>query len=194
MKYVNNGVQVDAIQWNGQNKDEIIRFFGDDPTKLDYQSANGMYMIYVDQLYLRMANGQLLVNIGDYVVKTPRLTYYPSNPNEFERDHKSVGAGDTKMLSENIPAVDPMATLKQFNEVSIDSIETSPINVAILEGKYIVMKQGQMQLCFFPDQFILLQKTINQIVNGLNGISDEKEVEPEEVEPTAEIESGSNPE
>jgi len=185
MKYLNNGVQVNAIQWNGQNKDEIIRFFGDDPTKMDYQSANGIYMIYGDQLYLRMANGQLMVNIGDYVVQTPRLTYYPCNPNDFERDHKPIGESQEKMLAQDIPAVDPIAMLKQFNEVSIESIETSPINVSILEGKYLVMKQGQIHLCFYPDQFVLLQKTINQIVNGLNGVVEEPEPTPEEKQVSA---------
>ena len=181
--YVNNGVKINALQWTGKNKDEMIRFFGDDPSKIDHQSANGIYMIFGDQLYLRMANGQLMVNIGEYVVQTPRLTYYPCSPQEFERDHKSLGETAQKMNNNDIPQIDPIARLKQFNEVHIESMETSPIVASVLDGKYVVFKQGQLHICFYPDQLVMLKKVVNQIVDDFFGLN---EPEPVSTDPSPE--------
>ena len=183
MMYVNNGVKINALQWTGKNKDEMIRFFGDDPSKIDHQSANGIYMIFGDQLYLRMANGQLMVNIGEYVVQTPRLTYYPCSPQEFERDHKSLGETAQKMNNNDIPQIDPIARLKQFNEVHIESMETSPIVASVLDGKYVVFKQGQLHICFYPDQLVMLKKVVNQIVDDFFGLN---EPEPVSTDPSPE--------
>lgn len=184
--YVNNGVKINALQWTGKNKDEMIRFFGDDPSKIDHQSANGIYMLFGDQLYLRMANGQLMVNIGEYVVQTPRLTYYPCSPQEFERDHKPLGETAQKMNSQDIPSVDPMARLKQFNEVHIESMETSPIVASVLDGKYVVFKQGQLHICFYPDQLVMLKKVVNQIVDDFFGLAEPEPVKEEVKEPSPE--------
>jgi nucleoside diphosphate kinase len=186
--YVNNGVKINALQWTGKNKDEMIRFFGDDPSKIDHQSANGIYMIFGDQLYLRMANGQLMVNIGEYVVQTPRLTYYPCSPQEFERDHKSLGETAQKMNNNDIPQIDPIARLKQFNEVHIESMETSPIVASVLDGKYVVFKQGQLHICFYPDQLVMLKKVVNQIVDDFFGLN-----EPEPVSTDPSPEESNNP-
>jgi len=186
MMYVNNGVKINALQWTGKNKDEMIRFFGDDPSKIDHQSANGIYMLFGDQLYLRMANGQLMVNIGEYVVQTPRLTYYPCSPQEFERDHKPLGETAQKMNSQDIPSVDPMARLKQFNEVHIESMETSPIVASVLDGKYVVFKQGQLHICFYPDQLVMLKKVVNQIVDDFFGLAEPEPVKEEVKEPSPE--------
>jgi hypothetical protein len=188
MMYVNNGVKINALQWTGKNKDEMIRFFGDDPSKIDHQSANGIYMIFGDQLYLRMANGQLMVNIGEYVVQTPRLTYYPCSPQEFERDHKSLGETAQKMNNNDIPQIDPIARLKQFNEVHIESMETSPIVASVLDGKYVVFKQGQLHICFYPDQLVMLKKVVNQIVDDFFGLN-----EPEPVSTDRSPEESNNP-
>lgn len=188
MMYVNNGVKINALQWTGKNKDEMIRFFGDDPSKIDHQSANGIYMIFGDQLYLRMANGQLMVNIGEYVVQTPRLTYYPCSPQEFERDHKSLGETAQKMNNNDIPQIDPIARLKQFNEVHIESMETSPIVASVLDGKYVVFKQGQLHICFYPDQLVMLKKVVNQIVDDFFGLN-----EPEPVSTDPSPEESNNP-
>ena len=184
--YVNNGVKINALQWTGKNKDEMIRFFGDDPSKIDHQSANGIYMLFGDQLYLRMANGQLMVNIGEYVVQTPRLTYYPCSPQEFERDHKPLGETAQKMNSQDIPSVDPMARLKQFNEVHIESMETSPIVASVLDGKYVVFKQGQLHICFYPDQLVMLKKVVNQIVDDFFGLAEPEPVKEKVKEPSPE--------
>lgn len=180
MMYVNNGVKINALQWTGKNKDEMIRFFGDDPSQIDHQSANGIYMLFGDQLYLRMANGQLMVNIGEYVVQTPRLTYYPCSPQEFERDHKPLGETAQKMINSEIPQIDPIARLKQFNEVHIESMETSPIVASVLDGKYVVFKQGQLHICFYPDQLVMLKKVVNQIVDDFFGLNEPEPVKEEE--------------
>lgn len=78
MKFRKKPVVVDAIQWTGENHDEIMKFVGNDVSRGDGK-------IYIDTL-----EGIMSASIGDWVIKGVKGEFYPCKPDIFERTYEAV--------------------------------------------------------------------------------------------------------
>lgn len=77
--YIKKPLSVQAVQWTGDNTNEIIDFGG---------TVNGRNTISdIGEFYLviRTLEGDMKISIGDYVIRGTSGEYYPCKPDIFER-------------------------------------------------------------------------------------------------------------
>jgi len=77
MKYEKNPEEVDAIIWDGTNKDEIAAFC----------QGHAIFR-RGGHLNLTSVAGTVVANKGDYIVKDFRGGFYPYKPEAFKGTHK----------------------------------------------------------------------------------------------------------
>ena len=76
MKYIKKPVIITAIQWNGNNKKEILDFI--DNTNAYISEVNGHTDIVVHTL-----EGDMHASIGDFIIRGVKCEYYPCKPDIF---------------------------------------------------------------------------------------------------------------
>ena len=77
-KYIKNPIPIDALQWNGDNKDEILNFIG--------ESAE----IRGGSLYIKTLEGNMFAPIGRYIIKGVNGEFYPCREDIFEKTYEEV--------------------------------------------------------------------------------------------------------
>lgn len=76
-KYRKKPVEIEAIQWTGDNLDEIKKFMG------YYEYAKG-------NLIIKTLEGNMLASPGDYIIKGVKSEFYPCKPNIFKETYEPV--------------------------------------------------------------------------------------------------------
>ena len=78
-KYRKKPVEIEAIQWNGENLREILWFSKD---------------AFIDQdsftLKIETLEGVMTANKGDYIIKGVNGEFYPCKPDIFEKTYDKV--------------------------------------------------------------------------------------------------------
>ena len=82
-KYRKKPVVIEAIQWNGENTMEILKWVG-----------NKAY--FHDSIYIKTLEGDHKATIGDYIIKGIKGEFYPCKPDIFEMTYEKV---DSENLS-----------------------------------------------------------------------------------------------
>lgn len=77
-KYRQKPVIIEAIQWTGDNADEIQSFIG------DFGYVKGMY---VD---IGTLEGLMVAAMEDYIIKGIKGEFYPCKPDIFDASYDSV--------------------------------------------------------------------------------------------------------
>lgn len=75
MKYTKKKVEVEAIQWNGDNCEEILGF------------ACGAAYMSNGIMRIRTLEGDVTATIGDYIIKGVKGELYPCKPDIFEETY-----------------------------------------------------------------------------------------------------------
>lgn len=78
MKFRKKPVVIEAIQFTGQNKDEIVTFTGD---VLGVDSPDGDLMIIT-------LEGSMRASPGDWVIQGVNGEFYPCKPDIFEKTYE----------------------------------------------------------------------------------------------------------
>lgn len=79
-KYRKKPVVIEAIQWNGENTMEILKWAG-----------NKAYLY--DSLYIKTLEGDHKATIGDYIIKGIKGEFYPCKPDIFEATYEKIEEG-----------------------------------------------------------------------------------------------------
>ena len=79
-KYRKKPVVVEAVQWTGENVDEIAEFMKD--AKEDYALSAESRRIYFGGLMFALA--------GDYIIKDEKGEFYPCEPEIFHKTYEEV--------------------------------------------------------------------------------------------------------
>ena len=84
MRYIKKPVEIEAIQWTGDNLDEIKKFVGS--------------FLLVDEvmsrIYIRTLEGRMEASKNDYIIKGVDGEFYPCKPTIFEKTYdKAVDLG-----------------------------------------------------------------------------------------------------
>lgn len=94
MKYRKKPVEIEAIQFDGKNELEIKEFVGDslivNLIKPPQNTEKGIIPKWVE-LTIKTLEGDMKVNIGDYVIKGVKGEFYPCKPDIFEMTYEKVG-------------------------------------------------------------------------------------------------------
>ncbi len=78
--YITKPVEKQAIQWDGKNFDEILKFVGE---SLDYE-----YVEAGINLRIKTLEGNMDVSIGDFIIKGLRGEFYPCKPDVFLKTYE----------------------------------------------------------------------------------------------------------
>ena len=77
MKYKKKPVEIDAIQWTGDNKLEIFDFCN-------------MSYISNQELRIQTLEGSMIASVGDYIIKGVMGEFYPCKPDIFEMTYEKI--------------------------------------------------------------------------------------------------------
>lgn len=89
MKYRKKPVVIEAIQWNGDNLNEIKEFVGE---SLDYSIIDTAWEVGKGAPYVLMKihtlEGDHECTKGDYIIKGVQGEFYPCKPDIFEQTYE----------------------------------------------------------------------------------------------------------
>lgn len=77
-KYCKKPVEIEAIQWNGENELEIKAFVGD-AAKFTATS-----------LAIKTLEGTMIAQVGDFIIRGVDGEFYPCKPDIFEKTYDKV--------------------------------------------------------------------------------------------------------
>lgn len=90
MKFRKKPVVIEAVQWTGDNLEEVIAFSGLHPSA--YKWTWEEYVQYVKQHGLKIftLEGRMDASIGDWIIKGVNGEFYPCKPDIFEATYELV--------------------------------------------------------------------------------------------------------
>lgn len=94
--YTKLPVEVQAVQWTGENIEEIEEFVGDCCTVVRYIYDKDVYKdCQPDRTYLfiHTLEGDYRALVGDYIIRGVKGEFYPCKPDIFEQTYKEVKNG-----------------------------------------------------------------------------------------------------
>lgn len=90
MKYRKKPIVIEAIQWTGDNLQEIIDFIGLQNFTVDYLLCLKDNTAKPERLIIDTLEGSMLANIGDYIVKGIKGEYYPCKEDIFKEIYEPL--------------------------------------------------------------------------------------------------------
>ena len=81
-KYRKKPVVIEAIQYNGDNYNEISNFTGN-KSLLGLKQSN--------EIIINTLEGNMIASVGDYIIKGIKGEFYPCKPDIFEQTYELVG-------------------------------------------------------------------------------------------------------
>lgn len=82
MKYRKKPVVIEAVQWIGENLDEVLAFC---PTAGCFKKGIETVGVIIPTL-----EGDHLARVGDYIIKGVKGEFYPCKPDIFEQTYEEV--------------------------------------------------------------------------------------------------------
>ena len=83
-QYRKRPIVIRAVQWTGDNFDEICEFVKDQPITL-YKNDFGFIRLLIETL-----EGDMRAEVGDYIIRGVHGEYYPCKPNIFAETYEEV--------------------------------------------------------------------------------------------------------
>ena len=91
MKYRKKPVVIEAVQWNGNNLEEIKGFAGDsliyEIFDAEWKVGKGAPVVYME---IETLEGNHKCTEGDYIIKGVQGEFYPCKPDIFEQTYERV--------------------------------------------------------------------------------------------------------
>lgn len=85
MKCRKKAVVIDAIQWTGDNVDEILEFVNHYDIRVSsYESEGGQK----EDLFINTLEGSMHASEGDWIIKGVHDEFYPCKPDIFEETYE----------------------------------------------------------------------------------------------------------
>ena len=79
-RYRKKPVVIEAVQWTGDNIDELFKL---EDFKLNYTLVNGILGVY-------SLEGVMWASVGDYIIKGIKGEFYPCKPDIFKETYEEV--------------------------------------------------------------------------------------------------------
>ncbi len=80
MKFKKKPVTIDAIQWNGENTEDVLKFLG--------ESLN--VNVDADGFKINTLEGTMTASVGDFIIKGVKGEFYPCKPDIFEQTYDAA--------------------------------------------------------------------------------------------------------
>jgi hypothetical protein len=85
-RYRKRPVKVDAVEWTGENAQEVAAFVGGQAELLEWGLGKGKWIIFT-------LEGKMEASPGDYIVRGIKGEYYPVKPDIFKQTYEPVTDG-----------------------------------------------------------------------------------------------------
>ena len=90
-KYRKKPVEIEAIQWTGDNDEEIENFIIGTSYYFTNTSFGSATIAIVSRfLVIKTLEGEIAASIDDYIIKGVNGEYYPCKPDIFEKTYEKV--------------------------------------------------------------------------------------------------------
>ena len=92
-RYKKKPIVVESILWDGKQHRPMFEFLGGSPDSYVSTSNDCFYMDNELNLVIRTSEGDMVANIGDYIIKEPfdnDRGYYPCKPSVFKQTYEEV--------------------------------------------------------------------------------------------------------
>ena len=140
-KYIKKPVEIEAIQWNGNNLEEIMKFLNSEfsyDKNTEYVTKKFSYYQTTNDLYINTLEGEMKANIGDYIIKGIKGEYYPCKSDIFELTYEKVYTLEEEFTPETIldkkrTDIKPGDIVKHFKRELLDDTNNTLYIYSILE-------------------------------------------------------------
>lgn len=89
-KFRKKPVIIEAIQWYGNNFDDVMNFMEDfHGSKLNYENAQEL-AFKTKELNIRTLEGVMTASLNDWIIKGVNGEFYPCKPDIFEKTYEEV--------------------------------------------------------------------------------------------------------
>ena len=82
-KYVKKPIEIEALQYTGENLEECIEFMGNNFDTVRYDSVS-------ETLKINTLEGVMTCSLNDYIIKGIRGEFYPCKPDIFKKTYEEV--------------------------------------------------------------------------------------------------------
>lgn len=79
-KYKKVPVVIEALEWDGNNKDEVMNFVGSSI----YFKGSSAFIVTLE--------GDMEASVGDYIIKGVKGEFYPCKPDVFSTTYEKVSS------------------------------------------------------------------------------------------------------
>jgi hypothetical protein len=83
MFYRKKPVVIQAVQWTGENRDEIFKFCSECHFNVDFHTVKA-------NLIIRTLEGDMQASVNDYVIKGVNGEFYACKPDVFKKTYEFV--------------------------------------------------------------------------------------------------------
>lgn len=106
-KYRKKPVEIEAVQWTGDNLKEVVDFMGDASCKYSLSFMASPVLV------IHTLEGDHQARVGDYIIKGVHGEFYPCKPDIFEETYErscspqpALGADWTTMVIPSLPCAE----------------------------------------------------------------------------------------
>lgn len=89
MKFRKKPVVIEAVQWLGNNQDELLNFVGSDD-KIYWSTEQISNCDCSSVLIIKTLEGNMTALIGDWIIRGIQGELYPCKPDIFEKTYEKV--------------------------------------------------------------------------------------------------------
>jgi len=90
MKFRKRPVEIDAVEWTGENLLQVIRFTGQHASAMSQKWEDYEDLVSRDGLKIFTLEGVMKASIGDWIIKGVKGEYYPIKADIFAKTYEAV--------------------------------------------------------------------------------------------------------
>lgn len=87
MKYKKKPIIIEAIQWTGENIDEVKNFIGNE-SHFNLAPIKACFNVSLKTIEIETLEGTMVASIGDYIINGVKGEYYPCKPDIFDQTYE----------------------------------------------------------------------------------------------------------
>lgn len=89
-KFRKKPVEIEAVQWTGDNLKEVIAFTGRHTSSAEWSWSFFEEVVCANGLKIFTLEGPLKASVGDWIIKGVKGEFYPCKPDIFEATYEAL--------------------------------------------------------------------------------------------------------
>ena len=142
-KYVKKPIEIEAVQWIGNNLEEIYEFVGVENLCFNSKAVGEE----VGELYIRTIEGDMHAAVNDFIIKGVKGEFYPCKPDIFYETY--VERSEIKMCANEEMAIDILEFIKRNYEKHLNEDGQAGCQkyIEALQMGIDALRKGENNIC-----------------------------------------------